>query len=390
MHVLFIPSWYPTPANQIAGSFVREQAQALKNRGITIAVLYMHLESLRYFFRRSQNPMGFYKNLDGSFPEYMFFGYRIPRMRVLTKFIAQRGLVKVFKKYIQEYGLPDVLHVQAMENCGNRALNLKRRYNIQYVVTEHSTKFARGLIKPFLLAELKTITQQSEKLIAVSREFGHLLDEVFNLKEGTWKYIPNVVDNSFLQHPLNIPSVKGKTRFICVAFLTPKKAVDLLLKAFKLAFHDADSVELIVAGDGGERKSLEELSSFLGLQKQVAFKGRLSRSEVRDEISRSDFLVISSLVETFGVVAVEALALGKAVLATRCGGPESILEENDGLLVDRGSVSSLASGLQYMYQNKSSFDAADIRKRCEARFGEAKIATEIIKVYEEAVLKAVE
>ena len=84
--------------------------------------------------------------------------------------------------------------------------------------------------------------------------------------------------------------------------------------------------------------ALEALVQEKALTEQVTFLGSLTREQVRQEVSEADAFVLSSEYETFGVVVIEALALGKPVIATRCGGPESIVVPSVGYLVEILSV----------------------------------------------------
>jgi glycosyltransferase involved in cell wall biosynthesis len=85
--------------------------------------------------------------------------------------------------------------------------------------------------------------------------------------------------------------------------------------------------------------------------------------------------------ETFGVVYVEAIACGKPVLATRCGGPESIVTAENGLLVDTGDVDALAGAMRTMTATARSYDAHAIRRQFLERFSRAAVVDRLEDVY---------
>jgi glycosyltransferase involved in cell wall biosynthesis len=91
--------------------------------------------------------------------------------------------------------------------------------------------------------------------------------------------------------------------------------------------------------------------------------------------------VLSSIYETFGVVVVEALAAGRPVIATRCGGPECIIGEEDGLLVLPGDVNALADAMIKMRANIRKYKPDGLRARCRARFGENAVIKQLKSVY---------
>ena len=70
---------------------------------------------------------------------------------------------------------------------------------------------------------------------------------------------------------------------------------------------------------------LKNLIIELGIEKCVEFTGKLSREEMLPKLSYSNVFVLPSNSETFGVVYIEAMALGLPVIATKCGGPEDFL-----------------------------------------------------------------
>jgi glycosyltransferase involved in cell wall biosynthesis len=84
--------------------------------------------------------------------------------------------------------------------------------------------------------------------------------------------------------------------------------------------------------------------------------GQLERDQVKNLMRESRFYVVSSHVETFGVVVIEALSQGVPVISTKCGGPESILTSEDGYLVDVNNVNALVEGMENILANSEKFN----------------------------------
>ena len=127
-----------------------------------------------------------------------------------------------------------------------------------------------------------------------------------------------------------------------MAFLHQNKGFDVLLKAFAMVIKDYPNLHLTIAGDGPEKANLTALIQQLNLTNHVSLLGAQNRTQVRDLMRESRCLVVSSYIETFGVVVIESLSQGTPVVATLCGGPESILTEGDGLFVKVNDEKSLA------------------------------------------------
>jgi glycosyltransferase involved in cell wall biosynthesis len=193
--------------------------------------------------------------------------------------------------------------------------------------------------------------------------------------------IPNMLAPEFLA-PLNAAKTSAKEFvFLTVGNFIPVKGHAFLLKAFARAFAGTPDVKLRIGGDGDLDESLRRLAVDLGIADRVTFPGRLSPEAVAAQMDSCNAFVLPSIVETFGVVVIEALARGKPVIATNCGGPESILTPADGVLVPPGDVGSLESALKSMSDDADDYGPEDLRSRALARFGPAVIARKLTDIY---------
>ena len=81
------------------------------------------------------------------------------------------------------------------------------------------------------------------------------------------------------------------------------------------------------------------------------------------------------------MVLVEALACGTPVVATRCGGPEDIVDENVGVLVEPESVDALAEGIAHVLDHPTAYPPEALRAHALSRFGAPVVAEGIVGVY---------
>jgi glycosyltransferase involved in cell wall biosynthesis len=95
-----------------------------------------------------------------------------------------------------------------------------------------------------------------------------------------------------------------------------------------------------------------------------------------------DVFVLPSLVETFGVVVIEAMACGKPVIATTCGGPENFLLSEHGILVPPGDPEALASAMSLILSKLADYNPSSIRRYALTNFGSETFAENIIGIYE--------
>ena len=135
------------------------------------------------------------------------------------------------------------------------------------------------------------------------------------------------------------------------------------------------------------RKELEETAGRLGVKEHVIFTGMVSHEEVCRIMSESDFFALASGYETFGVVFIEAMSYGLPVLGTRCGGPETIINKNNGLLVDNGDIDGLVKALDTMMKTYMYYSPEAIKAEVKAKYSPKAIIPKIEKVMKEAIKK---
>lgn len=164
-------------------------------------------------------------------------------------------------------------------------------------------------------------------------------------------------------------------------FSRSKKKVDLLINAFAKVFKGQKDIRLKIGGDGSEKNNLIEQAEQLGVSKQIDFLGRLTRDQVKHEVLSADAFVLSSEYETFGVVLIEALALGKPIIATKCGGPESIISPEVGYLVEKNSIDDLARAMSDLFENYGQFESEEIREYCIQQFSEDAVIKKLETIY---------
>ncbi|MGI6038107.1 MAG: glycosyltransferase family 4 protein [Limnochordia bacterium] len=131
---------------------------------------------------------------------------------------------------------------------------------------------------------------------------------------------------------------------ITVARLIPAKGVQYLLQGVAQLNRRIPNLGLIICGDGPYKKILETLAHKLGLGSRVVFTGH--RQDVLALVQAADVFVLPTLSEGLSLAILEAMALGKPVIASRVGGiPELITHGQAGLLVPPGSPRELAAAL---------------------------------------------
>lgn len=383
MHVLILPSWYPRFEGDIEGSFFREQALALANAGLKVGVVFPDLRGPGRFMR-ARKKFGLQVRSDEGLLEVRSHGFNwFPRGEALFHWLATKHAKRALKRYVQEFGKPDIVHVHSLLPSGFAAVWFHRLYNVPFVVTEHSTRFLMSSQNSKIMKKCRKIVSFSKMNIAVSEVLKISLSDLFGSK---WQYVPNIVANSFLNYPLE-PTDNDNKNLISVAFLRQNKRMDLVISAVAILIARNVNVSLSIVGDGPERSELEKQALRLNISDRVKFFGQVSRAEMPAVISRANILVSASEVETFGVTLVEGLALGLPIVATPSGGPQTIVTPLVGRLTPDWDSTNLADAIEDVLTRKKQFPPNKLREHCNLLYSERAVCRELTSMYSDVLLE---
>lgn len=386
MHVLVIPSWYPSRVQPVAGIFFKEQSIAIANAGYKVGVIAPFPQSLKNLKLQLYNRKG-ESTENGIITIWREF-WSYPKCKTINRKQWQRIGYNLFEEYIEKYGKPDIIQAHSMILGGVLALEIKLKYHIPFVVTEHSSSFISGEITEKEKRLFKKVVSESSSLIVISESLVKALDNLFDIE---CVYIPNAVDVDYFSPDDDYANLK-KNSFVFFALcnLVKLKGLNFLLEAFEMAFKDK-KFELWIGGEGIEKNNLYNQVKKSGIESRVKFLGALNRTEVLKYLRLCDVFVLPSLLETFGIVLIEALAVGKPVVSTKCGGPESIINQNNGILVPPGSSQELSEALKNISENYQNYDKKKIRRDCIERFSNhvviEKIAAEFHSICDQNLFK---
>lgn len=368
MKIFIIPSWYPSESNPIYGTFNHEQARLMASARPEWSVgVSMWGQGDERFLLRALDPNSWRKALrsyeeDETQVNANFTEYFSPAFSWTRKFRQGNinGIIRAnesnLRRFIGKYGSPDILSVQASYPGAIVARSLSEKYQIPFIVTARMSPFPfseflarKGMLKPLLEEPLKKAlmllaTSDSLKKRLVS--FGFSKVEILN----------NPIDLDFFQ-PITNNAAIAKMQILTVGRMEEQKGIDILLEAFK----QLKGAELVVAGDGSLLEYYQGMAKKFEVSGRVKWLGRCSREEVRSAMQNCSFYVLSSRHETFGNVLLEAMACGKPVVATKCGGPQEIVTKEIGYLSEI-NADDLAHKMNAMMENLDSFNVGAIRK----------------------------
>ena len=372
MHVLLVPSWYPTREAPLDGIYFAEQGRCLDRHGLTVGVVYPEHQSLRRlsWTALTNNHFQTEWHREDGLPTLRRHGWNVwwrcpPGLRLRV-----RAAVRLAHRYVERHGVPDLVHAQSARWAGAAAGRIGARYEIPSVLTEHFSGLLRDAVFPWRWPLLREGYRSAAAISAVSPSLRRAIVAHGLAPASTVSLLPNLAPPAFFAAPDSDRPAPPPFRVVTIARLTASKNVGGLLTAFAAAYESGSvKMTLTVVGDGPERARLERTARRLGIGARVRFCGQVGRDTVRTLLWRSHAFVLPSHHETFGVVLLEAMATGLPVVATASGGPEDLVTPEAGLLVPPGDTDALADALATLREERASYDADAIRAYVRDQFG---------------------
>lgn len=262
----------------------------------------------------------------------------------------------------------DVVHLHNLYIPTAHVLFLSYLMKFKLVVTLHGYNVVEIPFRP--LEEklvFKHILRRADYVTACSAStLLHAQEAVPEIRDKS-SVIYNGVDPSEFLHTRMYDH--PRPYILSLANLHFHKGIDILIMAFARIAGKYRDFDLILVGDGEKRDDCEGLVKALGLESRVVFLGQTEdRKKVVELLNGSEFLVLASRYEPFGIVLLEAMAAGKAIVATRSGGiPEIVNDGVTGILVEPKNDQSLADGMVRLIENKELRDTLGHNGRNVAR-----------------------
>lgn len=221
------------------------------------------------------------------------------------------------------------------------------------VVSAHGADFRpRGLRPHRQPLALRWLVHSCDRLTAPSRAYLEDILHDFPAARERSVAVPNGIDVAEFSNAHHEPQVVAPY-ILCVAAHKEAKGVDVLLRAMALLGGRGDDTPLVLAGDGPLRTDLEQLTKRLGIEDVVRFAGFQELGALLELLQRCTLVVLPSRAESFGISILEAMAVGKPVVATRVGGiPEIVTEGETGLLVPPEDEEALCAAMHGLLRDR--------------------------------------
>lgn len=322
MRILIItPEFFPEESGGVP-VVIRSLAKGLTKMGDRVFVLTRSLNSTR-------PSRGIFQGID----------YQIEPVRYRSLLSIKCKALTILQQY-----QPDVVNLH-YPIAGPALLTLAIK-SIQPQMPIVTSLHYRELWHPNLLERIiaHRVVNKSEIVTTNSK---HMTDRV-----KRWKN--SLVIHNGVEVPNDVKDYKHEKSYITsVGRLADEKNFPTLIRAFSIVTQQYPNIDLLIAGSGSREIQIKSLIKQLNTESNIRLLGQLSQGEIFSLMKGALFFVITSIEEGFGLVALEASRLGKAVIATKTGGLTEIVRDGEtGYLVLPKAPDLLAQKMMTLLEDK--------------------------------------
>jgi glycosyltransferase involved in cell wall biosynthesis len=290
-------------------------------------------------------------------------------------------LALFLERVVGNFG-PDLVHLHSTYAgvIGRAPLLLNRRdYGVVYCA--HGWSFNRQsgpIVSSLCTCVEQLLARVTSRIINIS-EAEQASAILHKLPTSKMTVIVNGINGEIPEVTPEVTSDRSVINLLFVGRHDPQKGLDILLKAVNRV-GDRTRLHLHVLGTPVVSSGVDASASL----KHVTFHGWKSREEVFQFMAAADALLVPSRWEGFGIVALEAMRMGKPVIASNRGAlPEIVVDRETGLIFDLDSESELDSILCSLDHSKLQEMGAASQKRFQHHFTSDRMNRELIELYEE-------
>lgn len=381
LHIVIVPAWWPSPEQPMAGVFCADYVAAFAAAGAKVGVVFPDLVSLRFLGHGTSIPWR------PRLSEESCAGAPVIRIRGLHTAVGRpwlqmhrylRWLRRGLSVYQSRYGSPDALHAMCAVPAGWACTRLASSLARRVIVTEHTGPFSLALEPPAARRYVFDALRDAAAVFAVSDSSAEEMRAA-----GVNQPISvcgNPLAEVFLASTLPDGREEGSPRALFVGRLVAGKGVGDLLDAVT-SLGPAFDAEWHFVGEGPMSPVIQSRFAAAGLGERLHMHGYRDRAGVARLMARSDFLVLPTHGETFGVVVAEALCMGLPVVTTRGTACGDFVGGGEGALAEIGDVESLEAAIRRVAAGLGGFDGKAIASRARERFSGSAVAARYAEVF---------
>lgn len=413
MRIAITSDLYYPMSNGVA-VFAHNLAKGLAKQGHEVMVLCPSFKGRRYRVKRDGVTTVYMRSI--RFPFYPdqindvptgkeILGVSLPRLAYRHGLWITVDPYPELKKALNKFR-PDVIHNQTAEMIAIAARRYAKKYDVPMVSTGHAypdnltsqMKFLKPIKRPLdavLRMYMASFLKHSEyatmptemaidDLVPKNRKKFDVPVEPLSNGVDLAKFTPGKPKTKVLKKYHLQPNV---SRVFYVGRVDPEKSLANVVTAFAGVLEKVPEAELVIVGDGTDRRRLIDLAEALGIEKQVKFPGRIMQPDVIDIYRSGTVFVTASETETQGIVLIEAAAVGLPLVAVDAGAVRELCQnKKNGILCQPRDLNEMTDAMVKILkdeklQKKYGAASLEIAKKHDLN----RTLRRFVEIYEEAI-----
>jgi N-acetyl-alpha-D-glucosaminyl L-malate synthase BshA len=318
-------------------------------------------------------------------PQYPLFKYQPYELALSSKLVDMVKLYQIDIMHVH-YAIP-----HAYAGYMAKQMLAEAGIHIPMVTTLHGTDITLVGNHPFYKPAVTFSINNSDCVTSVSQSLKEDTLRLFDIK-NTIEVVPNFIDtegfqNNFTECQRLLMALPEERIITHVSNLRPVKRVHDVIEIFYLVQKALPS-KLLIVGEGPDKVSAEALAVTLGIADKVVFFG--NSNEVDKILCFSDLFLLPSEKESFGLAALEAMAIGVPIISSNTGGlPEVNIHGESGYLSAVGDISEMAANAIKILKDDATLQTFKVNaKKSSRRFDIKRVVPQYEALYARALAKA--
>jgi len=386
MNVVWLASWFPNRTNPTTGDFIERHALAVAPFVKQLSVIAIIKDEAM-----PMHKVDIQERQIGNLHIYIAYYGPGRWSGIIEKILSQRKYLSLQKQLFNQIkksaGIPDLVHVHVAMKAGMFARMLKKKYGVPYLVTEHWSGYYK-VSKPSIYEMGKrylwfnnSVLKDASLLLPVTNDLGETINRDF--VKLPYRVIPNAVDTNLFFYKAFLPPV---FRFIHPSYMNYPKNPEGILQACRQLKNLGYQFELEMIGNMDS--VLLNMADDLGLLNEtVFFEKEIPYTEVAWRMQQSSALLLFSRYENLPCIVLEALCCGLPVISSRVGGLAEVINDGNGLLVEKENIAELVKAMQQMMEVYQHYNRPAIAAAASALYNYDVVGSSIVDAYSSLIKK---
>lgn len=380
MKISIVSHQFPTRAEPSVGTFILDHYNLIKSH---LDVRVVNPVPYKLPFTEAQKKARSVPFHSPEVEKVQYFSLPGRKFPGLMAFDLQRKTIPVIRKH-----QPDIVHIHWAYPDGLLIPECKRR-DWRVVLSIHGSDWTRNKDRKHIYHRIVPAMLQADKILVVGKNLQlSILGELPQL-ENRVEVLPNAIDTSYFRPGRLQKTGKpgSKIKVLCVAKIRSVKGIDVLLDAIENLPHSENFEFNIIGHTDNSPYCRQQLSRIKKMDPLVKLYPPIDHEDLLSWYQQSDFFVLPSRTEGFGIVLAEAASCGLPLVATRSGGPEDIINEQNGVLAEPENPESLKQSILRMAKRVHQYDSQQIRNSIVERFDQNIIRNKLLYIYKKIAEK---